>query len=239
MLAPTSRYRPLLAWPQIAVLLGALGLLGAFISLVVLELGTHGRYRIPATAAVQGIPTVALSELDPAPEDPRRAAPVALERALQLAQASHGQWDHVANTGSMEPTLTGADLAVVIPVDIRQIRVGDIIVFLAARLHDGPGAPPRRVVHRVIAKDLCGGGLYLPRLSKTAECVQLHTQGDANPQPDGLTTSLLNFEGRVAYRIQGTTGEVADLVASRTGTPIPFATALDREQRRGRLPGAR
>src|SRR5260221_7626726 len=90
------------------------------------------------------------AHVDPTAAFPARPESEAIAEAL--AEAVHGDWTGVMNTGSMLPVLTARDLVVTRPVDIRDLRVGDIIVFVvpARTLPNGQLIQHRRVVHRVV-----------------------------------------------------------------------------------------
>ena len=164
---------------------------------------------------------------DPTAEFPAR--PQSEDTAEALASAVHGDWTGVKNTGSMLPVLSAKDLVVTRPVDIRDIRVGDIIVFVipATRLPNGQPIQHRRVVHRVVQRLDCerrhADGDAPP------DCFRLRTQGDNVTMPDRYTTTQANLEGRVAYVVDGRTGAVRDMRASRNGQPIAAGDALRRE----------
>jgi hypothetical protein len=171
--------------------------------------------------------TVTSPRRDPTAEFPAR--PESEATAEALAEAVRGDWTGVKNTGSMLPALSASDLVVTRPVDIRDVRVGDIIVFTipVATLPNGQPIQHRRVVHRVVQRLDCerrrGGGDGL------GDCRRLRTQGDNVKTPDRYTTTQANLEGRVAYVVDGRTGLVRDMRASRKGTPIATADALRRE----------
>ena len=186
-------------------------------------------------SAVASSATIAVPARDPTAEFPARPASEATAEAL--AEAVHGDWTGVKNTGSMLPVLSARDLVVTRPVDIRDLRVGDIVVFVvpAQTLPNGQPIQHRRVVHRVVQRLDCerrrSDG------AATGDCHRVRTQGDNVKTPDRWTTTQANLEGRVAYVVDGTTGTVRDMRASRKGTPIAIADALRRELGPDRLRG--
>lgn len=85
---------------------------------------------------------------------------------------------------SMLPTLQPGDLVVIVGVEAEEIAVGDIVVF----------KPPFRlepIIHRVIAVERIGGGIYLT------------TKGDNNrvSLPDEIRFPVSYVIGKVVYRI--------------------------------------
>jgi hypothetical protein len=179
--------------------------------------------------------TVPSPRRDPTAEFPAR--PESEATAEVLADAVHGDWTGVKNTGSMLPVLSANDLVVTRPVDIRDVRVGDIIVFVVpvTTLPNGQPIQHRRVVHRVVQRLDCerrrGGA------DGVGDCQRLRTQGDNVKTADRYTTTQANLEGRVAYIVDGRTGLVRDMRASRKGTPIATVDALRRELRPARSAG--
>jgi signal peptidase I len=170
----------------------------------------------------------------PAPRDPSAAIPArptSEVTAEALAESVHGDWAEVKNTGSMLPVLSASDLVVTRPVNIRDLRVGDIVVFVvpARTLPDGQLIQHPRVVHRVVQRLDC---------DKRGYCHRVRTQGDNVKTPDRWSTTQANLAGRVVYVVDGRTGAVRDMRASRKGVPISVAAALRRELGPDRLSGA-
>ena len=97
-------------------------------------------------SAVASSATLPIPVRDPTAEFPARPASEATAEAL--AEAVHGDWTGVKNTGSMLPVLSARDLVVTRPVDIRDVRVGDIVVFVVRIPARRPADQHRRVVHR-------------------------------------------------------------------------------------------
>ncbi len=170
--------------------------------------------------------TVAPSHRDPTDEFPAQPESEAVAEAL--AEAVRGDWTGVKNTGSMLPALSASDLVVTRPVDVRDVRVGDIVVFVVpvSTLPNGQPIQHRRIVHRVVQRLDCAPRRGAP---DGLACRRLRTQGDNVRTPDRYTTTQANLEGRVAYVVDGRTGLVRDMRASRRGTPIATADALRRE----------
>lgn len=178
----------------------------------VLVLATAASTAVAVGSVVGPLATAPVVRLDPAADAARR-----------LAHATGGSWEEVADTGSMAPALTARQFAVLTPVDIRTVRPRDIVVFRARLPTDPPGSPPRRVVHRVVAVQGCGGA---PAVRRRPECVVLRVQGDANPRPDVVPVTVANFEGRIAWIVDRADGRIRDVVADPGGRPVRLQDAL-------------
>ena len=178
-------------------------------------------------ASVASSATIARAARDPTAEFPAR--PESEATAEALAEAVRGDWTGVKNTGSMLPVLSANDLVVTRPVDIRDLRVGDIIVFVVpvATLPDGQPIQHRRIVHRVVQRLDCERRRGAP---DGLACRRVRTQGDNVRTPDRYTTTQATLEGRVAYVVDGRTGQVRDMRGSRKGTPVTASDALRRER---------
>jgi hypothetical protein len=163
--------------------------------------------------------------------DPTAAVPANVTSELTaevLAEALHGNWSGVKNTGSMLPTLSARDLIVTTSVDIRDLRVGDIIVFNrpARTLQNGKQIRSRRLVHRVIQRLDCR---KRPSAAKAApDCRRVRTQGDNLKTPDSAITAQANLKARVVFVIDGRTGAIRDMRGSPKGTLISRSEALRR-----------
>lgn len=186
-------------------------------------------------ALIAGSAPTSAATHDPTDAFPARPESEAIAEAL--AEAVHGEWTSVKNTGSMLPVLSAQDLVVTRPVDIRDLRVGDIIVFVvpSRTLPDGQLIQHPRVVHRVVQRLDCvrhrfGGEVV-------SECDRVRTQGDNVRTPDRWATTQANLAGRVAYVIDGRTNAVREMRTSRKGSPISTADALRRELGPDRLAG--
>jgi signal peptidase I len=163
--------------------------------------------------------------------DPSAAIPAVVESEMMaevLAEALHGNWSGVKNTGSMLPTLSARDLIVTRSVDIRDLKVGDIIVFdrPARILPNGKQIRIRRLVHRVIQRLDCRR--RQPGRKAASDCRRVRTQGDNLKTPDGSTTAQANLVARVVFAIDGHTGAIRDLRGSRRGELISRAEAVRR-----------
>lgn len=174
------------------------------------------------------------------PRDPTAAFPARTASELTaeaLAEAVHGDWAGVKNTGSMLPALSANDLLVTRPVDIRDLRIGDIIVFVvpARRLPNGQLIQHPRVVHRVVARLDCVR--RKDANTSGSDCDRVRTQGDNVKTPDRWSTTQANLEGRVAYVVDGKTGAIRDMRIGRKGALISTAAALGRELGPDRLGG--
>ena len=86
---------------------------------------------------------------------------------------------------SMEPTLEPGDLLIVKAVDIRELEIGDIIVFYK------PGTR-ELIVHRVFKMKEAPDGTII-----------IMTKGDNVPEPDRWVISQEELVGKVIYRMPG------------------------------------
>jgi signal peptidase len=111
------------------------------------------------------------------------AVTVALLVAVALPRVM-GATPYTVLTGSMRPTMPPGTLVVVDPVDIDDLRVGDVITY---QLRSGE---PAVVTHRVtsVSSTLAG--------ERTVQ-----TQGDANPVADALPVTAQQVRGKVSYAI--------------------------------------
>jgi signal peptidase I len=175
------------------------------------------------------------AHVDPTAAFPARPESEAIAEAL--AEAVRGDWTSVMNTGSMLPVLSARDLVVTRPVDIRDLRVGDIIVFVvpARTLPNGQLIQHRRVVHRVVQRLDCVRHRF--GAETISDCERVRTQGDNVRTPDRWPTTQANLAGRVAYVVDGRTNAVRDMRSNPKGTPITAADALKREIGADRLGG--
>jgi signal peptidase I len=148
------------------------------------------------------------------PLAPELATMTATQFADALAMSIGGTWETVSDSGSMEPILHAGDLVLLDPKDISSVSVGDIIVFRATAAKQAPGSITR-VVHRVIAKELCASARGAASLAGTAECTILRTQGDANPKPDPVAVRVGDFEGVLVARLDQTSGAITRLEQGR------------------------
>jgi signal peptidase len=97
--------------------------------------------------------------------------------------APHLGWSvNSVASGSMEPTLEKGSLIVTKPVDIKEIVVGDVILF------SSPITSQMMITHRVIDVEY-------------NSLVSLHTQGDANLNPDPYRVPGQNVIGKVVLHI--------------------------------------
>jgi signal peptidase I len=148
------------------------------------------------------------------PLAPELSAMTATQFADALAMSIGGTWETVSDSGSMEPVLHAGDLVLLDPKDISDVSVGDIIVFRAIGASQAPGSITR-VVHRVIAKELCASARGAASLAGTAECTILRTQGDANPKPDPVAVRVGDFEGVLVARLDQASGATTRLEQGR------------------------
>jgi signal peptidase I len=99
--------------------------------------------------------------------------------AHAIAEKLGGDVYRIADTGSMEPTISKNTLVVILPVRADEIAVGDIITFTR---RGGPA-----VTHRVT--QIAGDGVW-------------RTKGDANKITDVAPLRYSQVLGRVAYAIR-------------------------------------
>ncbi|GAA4730793.1 hypothetical protein GCM10023328_07200 [Modestobacter marinus] len=104
---------------------------------------------------------------------------LALLLAVSVAPTVVGWETTVVLSGSMEPGVSPGDVAVVRPVPIADLAVGDVLLV------DDPDAPGRLRLHRLVAVE--DGGLRL--------------QGDANPTPDPQLVDPSTVHGVGALRL--------------------------------------
>lgn len=101
-------------------------------------------------------------------------------------------------TGSMRPAMAPGELAIVDPVEVADIRIGDVITYQPA-----PGEP-QVVTHRVVGINAASGG------ERT-----FLTQGDANTTPDAEPVIEAQIRGKVAYSVP-LMGHVNSAINSQT-----------------------
>lgn len=173
-----------------------------------------------------GVELVGIGTLERAPLEPVEPKPELRALADALARRLDGQAFSILNTGSMEPTLTRRDLVVTEPVAMHQVQVGDVIVFerneqLLDRFLS------KRVMHRVVAIESCDDSPLL-EVGATA-CRRFRTQGDALGEPDRFLVEESALLGRVAYAIDGQTGETrtATVLSLQAPGPLPAAAWRD------------
>jgi signal peptidase I len=95
-----------------------------------------------------------------------------------------GNYAHLCfpvNGISMEPAIWNGDLAVVEPVGISSVRVGDMVVYHAGGID---------IIHRVVAVQNVEG------------TVALTVKGDNNPRPDGGLVTSFSLVGKVVLIIK-------------------------------------
>lgn len=99
-------------------------------------------------------------------------------------------------SGSMSPTLPTGTLAVVRPVEIDDVMVGEVVTY---QLHSGEAT---MVTHRVIGTRLGRDGQR-----------ELLTQGDTNTTPDAEPVRAVQLQGRLWYAVPHL-GRVTALLSS-------------------------
>jgi signal peptidase I len=128
------------------------------------------------------------------------AQAVQLTTARNLASLIGGHIARIADTGSMEPQLTGRDLAIFIEVGATKLSKGDIIVYhkdspLSHLFHlRGTGV---FICHRIVGIRLDGS---------------FETRGDANVAPDSSHVQRSQVLGVVRYAIDSKTGAAREVV---------------------------
>ena len=88
----------------------------------------------------------------------------------------------IVRSSSMEPAMRAGALAVMLPVDVEDVKVGDIIAF------DPPWDPDVIVSHRVIAV-------------RYDEQILFDTKGDATEDSDPYWVPARNVQGKVVFSI--------------------------------------
>jgi hypothetical protein len=136
--------------------------------------------------------------------------------AHQLAHAVQGRVVAVANTGSMEPAISAKDLLVVKPfgtndLSANDITVGDVVVFRTPTSALQYAHVGLLTCHRMIGRK----GNYI------------HTKGDNRVKADA-PVRFSKVQGVVLYAIDGQTGVIRDMRASRIGEPISLEQAFTR-----------
>jgi len=104
---------------------------------------------------------------------------------LFILTASFWGWHFdVVPTGSMEPAFSPGDLVVTRPAALKDIEVGDAILFREPLAEE-----EARICHRVIDIKEIDGQLFF------------QTKGDANENPDSDLVSSQNFIGKTIFYI--------------------------------------
>ena len=132
-----------------------------------------------------------------------------VQLAVSLARLMGAELGVLSGTGSMLPVLKYCDLAVSVPVDIRAVKIGDIVTFRGRY-----GGQPAVIIHRVVAT-LDGGAA-------------LRTQGDAVPFADPMPVTARELIGVVRYVVDGSTAQIRDFGTQRTGAEITYADIAQR-----------
>ena len=112
------------------------------------------------------------------------AALLALVLLTVVVPRLSGATPYVILTGSMRPTIGPGALVVVRPVEVADVRVGDVVTY---QLHSGE---PTVVTHRVVGVGRTSAGE-----------VVLSTQGDANGSPDAAGVLGPQVRGTVWYSL--------------------------------------
>jgi hypothetical protein len=156
--------------------------------------------------------------------EPRPPKPVYRHLANLLAEQTGGQAFSVLNTGSMQPVITRQDLVVTVPVSFEAVEPNDVIVFRRSeRITDR--FISKNVVHRVVALETCDGRPVVQ--VKSTGCWKLRTQGDALARPDRTLVNKKRFVGKVAYAIDGQTGDIRNSKLLSLQAPGLLPAALE------------
>ena len=115
-----------------------------------------------------------------------------------LQEIVGGEVGIVSSTGSMVPALNYNDVAIVLPVKISQVKVGDIVVYHGFDA-EGKAIP---VIHRVIAMEPGAG---------------LHMKGDANQREDETLVTDKNIMGRVRFVVRADNCQIRDYANNPAG----------------------
>jgi signal peptidase I len=139
--------------------------------------------------------------------------PAISAQALQLTTARHvassigGRIARIADTGSMEPQLTGRDLAIFIEVGAITLRRGDIIIY-------HKDSPLSHLFH------MRGTGVFIcHRIIRIRTDGTFETMGDANGAPDSSHVQRSQILGVVRYAIDGKTGAIRAFVDDKRISP--------------------
>jgi len=144
------------------------------------------------------------------------ARTVQLTTARQVASLIGGRIARIADTGSMEPELTGRDLAIFIEVGATTLRRGDIIIY-------HKDSPLSHLFH------LRGTGVFIcHRIIRIRVDGSFETMGDANIAPDSSHVQRSQILGVVRYAIDSKTAAVRELVDGEHMPPS--VTALSSTQ---------
>ena len=128
------------------------------------------------------------------------AAAEQLATARHLASLVGGRIARIADTGSMEPQLTGRDLAIFI-LGAAELSVGDIVIYRK-------DSPLIRLFH------VRGAGVFIcHRIVKTRVDGTFETMGDANYAPDPSKVQRSQILGVVRYAIDTRTGAVRKFIS--------------------------
>jgi signal peptidase len=125
--------------------------------------------------------------------------------ALLLPSAFSGSLA-IVRSSSMEPAMRAGALAVMLPIDAEDVKVGDIIAF------DPPWDPDVIVSHRVIAVRHDGQILF-------------DTKGDATEDTDPYYVPAQNVHGKVVFNIPYL-GYAANSVMGYVRTWLGFVTLV-------------
>lgn len=136
-----------------------------------------------------------------------------LQSAILLARAAGGKVARVADTRSMLPVISATSLLVMQPLNGTPVSEGEIILF------------------RKDARDVAG--LDLKKATTILVCHRvveasrgiLRTKGDSLPRRDNGYVIERWVLGRVLFTVDGQTGEIRDLRASRLGERVSFTEA--------------
>jgi signal peptidase len=119
--------------------------------------------------------------------------------ALVLATQLFGFEVITVRTDSMEPALAAGDVMLTRPVGIRDVEVGDVILFDQGRRTVIP------VAHRVVGIINLRTNITDSKTGDTTTQVSklLRTMGDANPAPDQQLVDASRLRGRLWLRLPG------------------------------------
>jgi signal peptidase len=121
----------------------------------------------------------------------------------------------IVRSSSMEPAMRAGALAVMLPVDVGNVKVGDIIVFNPPWDSD----PDVTVSHRVI------GVYYYEDIFLGDEAIYFDTKGDATEDPDPQYVPAQSLHGRVLFSIPYL-GYAANAIVGYVRTWLGFVTLV-------------
>jgi signal peptidase I len=142
-----------------------------------------------------------------------------LATARRLASLVGGRIARIADSGSMEPQLTGRDLAIFIMVGTTELYAGDIVIYRK-------DSPLARLLH------VRGAGVFIcHRIVRTRVDGSFETMGDANDAPDPSKVQRSQILGIVRYAVDTQTGAVRKFISGGHMSQPATASVDERDHR--------